>query len=191
MKRLALLCGVVLLFAGIASAQDNSRAEIFGGYSYVRADASVFGTTNGYGFNGGSGSFAYNVLPWVGIVGDVGGYRWSGGTGVPGEQGTVITYLFGPKVSYHAGRFTPFVQSLFGGARLTGDVLCLGEGNCPGSQTSFAMALGGGLDWNLTPHVGLRVIQAEYLLTQFSIPGVSTSTQQNNVRISAGVTVRF
>jgi opacity protein-like surface antigen len=188
MKKWALLCGAVLLFAGIASAQD--KAEIFGGYSYLRASSGVFGTGNGYGFNGGSGSFAFNVLPGVGIVADLGGYRFSGGTGLPGEQGTVITYMFGLKVSHHAGPVTPFVQSLFGGARLTGDVLC-GPVSCPGSQTSFAMALGGGLDWNLTPHVGLRVIQAEYLLTQFNIPGVSTSSQQNNFRVSAGVVFRF
>lgn len=191
MRHFAILVGAILLLAGAAAAQDSSRFEVFGGYSYVRADASIFGTTNGYNFNGGSGSFAFNVLPSLGIVGDVGGYRFSGGTGLPGGQGTVITYMFGPKFSYHAGRFTPFAQSLFGGARLTGDVLCLGEGNCPGSQTSFAMALGGGLDWNLTPHIGLRVIQAEYLMTQFNILGVSSSSQQNNARISAGVTVRF
>jgi uncharacterized hydantoinase/oxoprolinase family protein len=47
------------------------------------------------------------------------------------------------------------------------------------------MALGGGLDWNATPHIGVRLIQAEYLMTQFG------STTQNGVRISAGVVFRF
>lgn len=75
MKRLALLCGGTLLFAGIAAAQDDSpKVEAFGGYSYLRASAGGFG----YNFNGSSGSLAYNLTPMFGIVGDFGGYHWSG-----------------------------------------------------------------------------------------------------------------
>jgi hypothetical protein len=47
------------------------------------------------------------------------------------------------------------------------------------------MTVGGGLDWNATEHIGVRLIQAEYLLTDF------VSTRQNNARISAGVVFRF
>ena len=70
MKRLALFCGAMLLFAGIASAQDSSRAEVFGGYSYVH-ESDNGQTAN---FNGGSGSLAYNLTPWLGVVGDFGGH---------------------------------------------------------------------------------------------------------------------
>jgi hypothetical protein len=47
------------------------------------------------------------------------------------------------------------------------------------------LAVGGGLDWNATTHIGIRLIQAEYLMTQF------LDTTQNNARISTGVTIRW
>jgi|HubBroStandDraft_5_1064220.scaffolds.fasta_scaffold41284_2 outer membrane immunogenic protein len=172
MKRLALFCGVMLLFAGIASAQDSSRAEVFGGYSYVH-ESDNGQTAN---FNGGSGSLAYNLTPWFGVVGDIGGYHWSNS----GADANVITYLFGPKISYHRGPLTPFGQVLFGGAHVSG--------NSAFSENAFAMTVGGGVDWNATPHLGIRLVQAEYLLTKFN-DGINN--RQNDARISTGVVFRF
>src|SRR5277367_3373776 len=187
MKRLALLCGALLLFSGIASAQDSPKIEAFGGYSYLRAND--FNT--GENFNGGSGSLAYNFTPMLGVVADFGGYHWSGF----GEDATAVSYLFGPKVALRHGPITPFAQVLFGGAHLSGsaedcsDARVHGEGvifGCgSGSDNSFSMTAGGGLDWNATSHIGIRVIQAEYLMTRFF------SNTQNNARISTGVVFRF
>jgi opacity protein-like surface antigen len=175
MKRWALLCGVMLLSAVAASAQDTPKVEAFGGYSYLHV--SDQGTTAN--FNGGSGSLAYNLNNWLGVVGDFGGYRWSNS----GVDATVVTYMGGPKIAYRTGRFTPFVQTLFGGAHLSGSTF---TGSA--SEDSFAMALGGGVDWNATPHIGVRLIQAEYLLTTFND---GANDRQNNARISAGVVFRF
>lgn len=196
MKRWALLCGAVLLFAGIASAQD--KVELFGGYSYVRADQNLFGTTSSLNFNGGSGSAAYNLLPWVGIVADFGGYHWNGSGVYAGTDGTAVSYMFGPKVSMRLGHVTPFVQSLYGGTHLSGETCSGGAGvrvrpqgttggtSCTsGSTNGFSMTVGGGLDWNATQHIGVRLIQAEYYMTRLD------SATQNNARISAGVTFRF
>ena len=191
MKRLALLCGAMLLFAGLASAQDSPKIEAFGGYSYLRANDGG----EGFNFNGGSGSLAYNLTPWLGVVGDFGGYHWSGSGDFAGEDSTVVTYLFGPKVSFRRGPITPFAQVLLGGAHISAsdneceDVRIHGNGtscgSTSGSQNGFSMALGGGLDWNATSHIGIRLIQAEYLLTRFD------SQSQNNARISTGVVFRF
>lgn len=52
------------------------------------------------------------------------------------------------------------------------------------------MAVGGGVDYNLTRHWALRPVQADYLLTRFSVGTLSTQNQ-NNVRISTGVVFRF
>jgi len=195
MKRWALLCGAMLLFAAAASAQDTPRIEAFGGYSYVRVNPG-FGIS-GENYNGGSGSVAFNLNSWLGVVGDVGGYHWSQST----LDATAVTYLFGPKVSLRTGPITPFVQTLFGGARLSGTANggCGGAivhsqqtifGGCgSGSENAFAMALGGGLDWNATKHIGVRLIQAEYLMTRFGV--VDSADTQNNARISAGVVFRF
>jgi opacity protein-like surface antigen len=195
MKRLALLCGALLLFAGIASAQDTPKLEAFGGYSYLRV--SPGDDSGSFNFNGGSGSLAYNFTPMLGVVGDFGGYHWS----QDGGDGTAVTYMFGPKVALRHGPITPFAQALFGGAHGSGEFFNIcdgatihrqGDGGCEGSisQNAFAMAIGGGVDWNATSHIGIRLIQAEYLFTKFN-EGVDFPDHQNNLRISTGVVFRF
>ncbi len=196
MKRLALLCGAMLLFAGLASAQDSPKVEVFGGYSYLRANEGG----QGFNFNGGSGSLAYNLTPWLGVVGDFGGYHWGGSGLFQGEDATVETYLFGPKVALRHGPITPFAQVLFGGAHIgasgeCSDVRIHHEGTVnecgSGSENGFAMTLGGGVDWNATPHIGIRLIQAEYLMTRFNGEGNNGGSTQNNARISTGVVFRW
>jgi opacity protein-like surface antigen len=174
MRRLALLCGALLLFAGIASAQDSPKVEVFGGYSYLRINPGS--GAPGYNFNGGSGSIAYNFTPMLGVVADFGGYHWSNG----GVDATAVSYLFGPKIALRHGPITPFAQVLLGGAHASGS----GFGGSA-SENAFSMTAGGGLDWNATQHIGIRLIQAEYLMTRFS------SETQNNARISTGVVFRW
>lgn len=187
MKRWALLWGILLMFSVAASAQENPKAEVFGGYSFARLSASGVGVN----FNGGSASLSYNPNNWLGLVADFGGYHGDSNFG----NGNVYTYLFGPKVAFRNGRWTPYVQSLFGGAHASGTVACDGvEGRVrpqqivgcgSGSENSFAMTLGGGVDVNATDHIGIRLIQAEYLMTRLF--GIT----ENGTRISTGVVFRW
>ena len=181
---------MVFLLAGVASAQDEApKAEVFAGYSYVRVNPG-FGAP-GINFNGGSASVSYNPTGWLGLVGDFGGYHGS----AFGIGANVYSYLFGPKLALRRGAFTPYVQTLFGGAHGSAGFDCgiptartRPEGRivCPsGSENAFAMTVGGGVDWNATEHIGIRVIQAEYLMTRF------LSNTQNNARISTGVVFRW
>ena len=58
-------------------------------------------------------------------------------------------------------------------------------GTLPGpSNTSFATAVGGGLDYRLFGPVALRA-EGDYLRTKFF------SSTQNNLRLSAGVAFHF
>lgn len=198
MRRWVLLCGAMLLFAAGASAQEETpKFEAFGGYSYVRAN--LGDGIPGINLNGGSGSFSYNPTEWFGVVADVGGYHVGTIDGVS-VDGNVITYLFGPKITYRKGRWTPFAQALFGGAHASGSVsssplVITGAVVRPqgpgipgftfGTADAFAMAIGGGIDVNATGHIGFRLVQAEYLMTRFS------SQTQNNARVSAGVVFRW
>ena len=154
---------------------------------------SDYGTAS---LNGGSASVAFHPTGWLGIVGDVGGYE-----GATGLNGSMWTYLCGPRVSIHEGRITPFVQTLFGGAHTSADPpLNVGalarpvrEAGVAGggefaSSNSFAMTAGGGLDVNATAHLSIRLIQAEYLLTEFT-DGIHN--RQNNARVSAGLVLQF
>ncbi len=185
-------CAMVFLLAGVASAQDEApKAEVFAGYSYVRVNPGFVGAP-GINFNGGSASFSYNPTGWLGLVGDFGGYH----ANAFGIGADVYSYLFGPKLALRRGAFTPYVQTLFGGAHGSAGFDCpvlnsrtRPEGNsqlsCGGSENAFAMTIGGGVDWNATDHIGIRFIQAEYLLTRFF------SETQNNARISTGVVFRW
>jgi hypothetical protein len=106
-------------------------------------------------------------------VGDFGGYYNNSEFG-----GTLFTYLFGPKIAIRTGRFTPFGQFLFGGA----------HADVGGGLNAFAWAGGVGLDVNLTHLIGVRLAQVEYLRTDFT-DGITN--HQNNLRVSAGVVLRF
>src|SRR5574337_84995 len=173
MRKVGCLIGLVFLVSLTAAAQNAQKAEVFLGYSYVRARPSTSGAS-GINFHGGSGSLAYNATSSLGIVADFGGYR-AGNIQGSGVDANVFTYLFGPRLSYRAyDRVTPFAQVLFGGAR--GSASFLGSST---SQNSFAMAAGGGLDVGVTRRVAARLVQVEYLLTRFQESTSGRQTQNN------------
>lgn len=53
---------------------------------------------------------------------------------------------------------------------------------------AFALQVGGGVDLGLSRHVAIRVIQADWLRTQF--PNGTTNVQ-NSFRLAAGIVLRF
>lgn len=182
----AAIAGLTFFMVGATRAQQPSATipqfEVFGAYSYIRANAA--NSDGGFNLNGGSGSFAYNVSDSFSVVGDFGGYRF---TGLPsGLSSTMYTYLFGPQYSFRkVSRFTPFAHVLLGAGRLNASAGGLNAG-----ENGFAMAIGGGIDVPLRRRFAIRIIQAEYLLTRFdSVNGASAT--QNDVRISAGLVFRF
>lgn len=176
MRKLACVSALFLALSLCAAAQDYSKAEVFGGYSYLHANVAGSGFT----FNGGSGSFAFNPGHWWGVVADAGVYHNKDF----GVSTTLISYLFGPRFAYHgAGRATPFAQALFGGARA--DTSFIG---ISGTENAFAMALGGGIDARVTHHFAFRVAQAEYLMTKFND---GLNNRQNNLRLSTGIVYRW
>ena len=178
MRKLFILVGLILMVAGSAAAQDYPKAEIFGGYQYIRLNPG--GGATGSNCQGGAGSVAGNLNHWFGVVGDFGACKV---TGLPsGTSAHLVNYLFGPKLTYRShGRLSPFAQVLFGGEHVGGSASGFGSA----SDSSFAMAFGGGADYEMTNHVAIRLIQAEYLYTKFG------GTHQNNGRISAGIVYRW
>ncbi len=187
--RKGIVLGLLLGLFGtvpIANAQEeSSKFEVYGGYYYVRfnINANLSGvapsaTYNGYG---GGGQFEYNAENWLGLVGDLAGY---GATSTVNGAlvGGAFTYLFGPRVNFRRGRFTPFAQSLFGGIRTTDGI---GES---GPENNFAMTAGGGIDFKVSRHVSVRPVQAEYFMTR--LPN-GLDNRENNLRIGAGIAVRL
>jgi peptidoglycan-associated lipoprotein len=65
------------------------------------------------------------------------------------------------------------------------------EGTNPGAANAgaaFAANIGGGLDLKTNRRFAIRLIEANYLLTTVDN---SSNNHQNNLRISAGVVMRF
>jgi outer membrane immunogenic protein len=178
MRKLLVLCGLTLLAAASAGAQESKGFEVSGNYQFVRINPG--NGASGINCQGGSGSFGAYLTPRIGVVGDFGGCKV---TGLPsGTTSHELSYLFGPRVYFPThGRVFPYVQTLFGGEQFSAGATGLGSA----SSNAFAMTAGGGADVTLTRHVSLRAIQVEYLYTHFG------GANQNNLRIQSGLVWRF
>jgi len=189
MKKLLFSVSIVFLLSITAAAQDHPKVEWSLGYSFVR-----FNSTSeipAFTAQGGSTSVAFNINSAIGLVADVGGYH-NGKIGDLQLDNTTYTYLFGPRFSYRHSNVVPFFQVLFGAAHATGSVQNLfpPPDRLDATRNSFAMSVGGGIDFKVSKHIAIRPIQAEYLLTQLG--GQNTSGgKQNNFRYTGGVVFLF
>jgi len=185
MARIALSLAALLLLLGIpASAQEN-KGELFLGYSLFRANPATSGFDS-FTLNGASASGAYHFNDTFSLVGDFGGYH-NGNILNSGFEGTIYTYMIGPRASYHGfERLTPFAQVLLGGAHATDNTFGTG------SEHAFAWSVGGGIDAKLNDKFSVRIAQVDYLMTRFGeFPNPSQARTQNNFRFSAGVVFHF
>jgi Outer membrane protein beta-barrel domain len=185
--QVAAFAAACFIFSVTAQAQVPG-GNVFFGYSFYSTDLSSIDRAS---TNGWEASVEGKVVPFLGFVADFdshyGSQNFVGCVLPPEGTGPVCSnfnadvtehnFLFGPRVSFSAGRFRPFAEALFGGAHV--DV-----NNGVGSNTSFATALGGGLDYKIIKPVAWR-FQGDYLQTRFF--GVT----QNNVRLSTGIVFRF
>ncbi|HLZ51924.1 MAG TPA: hypothetical protein VKP61_14335 [Candidatus Acidoferrum sp.] len=164
MKRLILLSLGLFLFALPSHAQSIDASV---GYSYFHLGGGADLNQNGI-----SGSIAYKPIPFLGIVGDIGGYHASPG----GVSFNTYTFLFGPRIIMHnPTKVTPFVQFLAGDGRLT----ALGA-----SSNNFAFSVGGGADIGVLPRLALR--------PQFDYVGLHNSGGTANcTRISVSAVFSF
>lgn len=183
MRKIAGILLGIAFAAGIACAQIPTSGNIFVGYSFSRAQVFQGNTVN---LNGWEGSLEGKFLPWIGIVADFGAGYGSNSLAfpitcpIPGCGPTTnsvrrYTYLFGPRVSIPIGRFTPFAHALFGAAH---------ENGVGATDTSFATAIGGGLDYKLIKGLAWRV-QGDELHTNLF------GTGENHFRFSTGIDFRF
>jgi hypothetical protein len=139
--------------------------EIFGGAQFEHLQSS-------YNAVGWSGSVTGNFKHVLGITGDFSGVHKSRVT-----DSSVYTYTVGPVLTARLPVVQPFVHALFGGATAKFAGV---------SESSFAMLLGGGLDLGLRKGIGIRLVQADWLMTQFG-----DQTQNDQGRVSAGIVIKF
>lgn len=201
MLKCAVAIGLMLGLCSFAHAQDVPRVEVFGGYSYQNFDVSALsplglpGVGDRLGLNGWDASADVNFNRWIGVEADLGGHYKGDCEGVSGLTCKNLSFMGGPRFTYRIGKITAFAHGLFGGDTASASInvsnLAAGAPDVSASlsNTSFALAAGGGVDYAVTDRISVRLGQADYFLTRhLNDIGVAN---QNNLRISAGIVFTF
>ncbi|HUZ47129.1 MAG TPA: hypothetical protein VMW54_10885 [Terriglobia bacterium] len=177
---------------GVAAAQGFQGIEIFGGYAYLRNNlrstyspfylsAVPFG--NNFPLNGWQASVTENATDWLGLTQEFGGFYGTKRLQGLDNHFRMFSILSGPQLSYpHLKGVTPFAHALFGYDQTK---ISLPGTNLSATSSSYAMALGGGMDVKVSRHMAVRLFQADYYLTR------DFGSTQNNLRFSAGLVFRF
>jgi opacity protein-like surface antigen len=201
MKKIILLATMLLVVSMTAFAQDKyPKFELAGTYTMVRYDIQILGneSIHGYGI-----SAQYNANKVFGVVGE-----WTATHGKSGPyslaQGGRIyqipevdtrfqTLMFGPRISGRTKPVTVFGHWLVGAAtnKLDDDIGAYNYNSF--TKWQFAMAIGGGVDINVSKSVAIRAAQFDWVPVHSSLDEVSSSTKTfwNNVRYQAGVVFKF
>jgi hypothetical protein len=157
---LAVVLTVMMLMGTRPAMAQAGAAEFFGGGSFVR---------NGSTFSGWNVSGTANLRSWLGITADVSGHTHS-------PLG-IRTYTFGPRLAFaQDSSLVPFTQATFGVARLS----ALGA-----HSNGFGAYIGGGLDWWVKDHIGVRLMQLDAQLLRVG------GSNSSGTRISFGVLFRL
>jgi hypothetical protein len=174
-RPLGLLTSIVLVVNCFAAAQDHSRVDIFAGYQFTHV--ALGQNINGINLHSWNASVSGYFNKYLGISAD-----FSGGYGNPfGVNTKMYPYLIGPIARFpRHTKMTPFGHVLFGGAHLNASSLGLS-----GSDNSFSWEMGGGVDVYLNSRFSVRLVEADWLRTQFA------DSKQSNFRCSGGVIIKF
>jgi len=182
MRKFVVIAITLLILSALSAAQVPTSGNVFFGYSYYNTNLSSFDRSN---TNGWEGSLEGRVFPHVGIVADLSGHYGSQNFSILCPEPGPCTFnanvsehnvLFGPRVSASIGKFRPFAEAMFG----VGHV----NANGAGSDTSFATALGGGIDYRIIRPIAWR-FEGDYVQTRFF------GATQSNLQLSTGIVFRF
>ena len=165
----------LLTIASTAWAQIPTKGNVFFGYSFDRTPIASNDTTN---LNGWEASVEGKFLPWIGLVADVDGHYGSHNFSGTSADITAHNVLFGPRVSVQVQRFRPFAEFLVGVGHISR------SNGISDSDTNYAEAVGGGLDYRVLGPVAIRG-ELDWTNTHFYGEG------QNGVRFSTGIALHF
>ena len=191
---IAALCTLAI----VAAAQEPPapKWELYGGYSFFDPGANVHGQLPGALLplssrlesnpRGAGASVTYNFNSWFGLTLDTSTDWGSGEVGLPKriDDAAFANISFGPKITFRHHRLSPFVEALVGDHRLTPDAFY--------DVDKLGLLVGGGLDINLSRHVALRLIRADYVVSnyRFGPPSVA-STDIRGLRAQSGLVFMF
>ncbi|HEY5330099.1 MAG TPA: outer membrane beta-barrel protein [Acidobacteriaceae bacterium] len=187
MPNLSRIALCMLLATGTSSlwAQGPSRVDL--GITFTSQRSLRANTGQNFWMEGGSAQLGFNLRGGLGFAADFTGSHTAsiGSSGVP----LVLTATtVGPRYRWRAAKKVSFYgEGLFGFAHGSDSLFPTNSGTNP-SASSFAWQLGGGLDWRVSHHFSVRMIDAGYLRT--TLPNNSNNVQ-NLLRLGAGAVLRF
>jgi len=191
---LVMFAGVLTVPPGLcAQAHPESRyggtpnVELYGGYSFVFRTFNPTSTSTAVtGRNGWDASLKVPLFgSFLGIKGDVSGNYLNNDLD-PNLNTKSLTFLLGPQISGHFGRSTLFAHGMVGSAHLSAKPI-------PDlrSDTTFAVAVGAGLDLGLSRNFAWRVT-GDYFNTHYQATDQNIREILNsNGRVSTGPVIRF
>ncbi len=196
--RVVFLLTLALLLTTVALAQDaQSKVDIFGGYSWeapgrigvpVRRCSQVTEavvctsqivpggpTVKVNGGNGFGTSVTYNFTNHLGLTGDF-SHHWA-------DQANSWHLLGGPKLFFHLDNVTPFAEVLVGVTHVSPHL--------SSNATGLGVAVGGGLDIDINKRLSWRVIQADWVRSQFSTSAGLGVGHMNGARLQGGLVLKL
>lgn len=183
---LLLCCSVAAIAQSAASTSAAGPLEATLAYSADRTN----GVTGGCGcfwMSGGKAEANANFGRGLSLVAEAGGEHATN-INAANESLSFVTYLFGPRYSVRSRtRLAPFGQFLVGGVHGF-DALFPTRNGPSTAPDALAFAAGGGLNINLSRHLGIRAFQADYMQTQLPNGG---NDRQNHLRLAAGIVLRL
>jgi outer membrane protein OmpA-like peptidoglycan-associated protein/opacity protein-like surface antigen len=191
MAVLAVLCAL----GTSAAAQDRPapKWELYGGYSFLYPNSDVHAMLPGgllpvtspleSNPRGLGGSVTYDFNRWFGLTLDGSTHWGSDETGLAMRiDDTGFSNLsFGPKLTFRGRHVAPFLEALAGDHQLAPDALH--------DINKLGFMFGGGLDFELSKHVALRLPRVDYVMSSYRYgPAATTgSTDLQAIRGQAGL----
>lgn len=195
---LTAMIACLFMFATLAAAQDQPapKWELFGGYTVWNPGANVHGQLPGallplssrleWNPRGIGGSATYDFNRWFGLTLDA-STNWGSGEKTLGrriDDAAFANISFGPKLTYRTQHFSPFFEVLVGDHRLTPDAFH--------DIDKIGVMIGGGLDVNVSRHIALRLLRADYVISNYRFgPTTIPSTDLRGVRLQTGLVLNF
>jgi len=191
---IAMLCMHVTLAA--AQDQPAPKWELFGGYSFFHPGTDVHGQLPGallplssrleVNPRGIGASATYDFNRWLGLTLDF-STHWGAGETTRFERiddAAFYNLSLGPKVTFRHKHFSPFLEALVGDHRLTPDAFH--------DVDKLGFMLGGGLDINLSRHIALRLLRADFVVSTYEFgPPTLRRTEVRGLRLQTGLNFMF
>jgi outer membrane immunogenic protein len=196
LSKLFFTAKVVAVFAFISTlSHAQARHEIYGveqgqipviqlglQYDATHANAPPSGGCGCFWMQGGGVQLDFTLYRNWSAVADLYGAGASQINGTS-ERLSIFNYVFGPRYSlWNHTKWTPYGQALAGGSEVFSNYSAYGAG-----RNFVAVQVGGGVQYRVSRYISVVPVEANWV---YSRAVNNVNTQQNNIRLGAGITFR-